>query len=275
MNLGTLGPVATTCQGMRLRRSLLPAVVVLLASAGSAAAHTESSVVAVPAGEAASLTLAPTHGCGDSPTVAVSVRVPAGGATGGVVEGWTTSQRDADGATIVDWSGGSLPADQVGAFPVSFTAPDTAGELLLFPFVQTCGSGEELPWISGDPESDFPAPRVLVLPAGSAPATSVDDVPPDVPGRNQLAAIVDLDNPFEDEPEPTATTTATTVAEEPTTSTTAEPATDEAADDETTDGESDGGSPWLVVAGVVIIIGAVVAAVVYGVRRTRMAPPSR
>ena len=67
--------------------------------------------------------------------------------------------------------------------------------LLTFPAIQVCENGEELAWISGDPADEYPAPRVLVLPPGSEPAATLDDVPLDAPGRDQLVAVVDVDNP--------------------------------------------------------------------------------
>ena len=39
---------------------------------------------------------------------------------------------------------------------VTSQVPDTPGELLTFPSVRVCENGEELSWISGDPESEFP-----------------------------------------------------------------------------------------------------------------------
>ena len=161
-----------------------------------ASAHTDTDLVAVPAGEDATVTFRPQHGCGDSPTIAVSVRVPVPAAQGEDVDGWSVSTtQDEQGRTVVEWSGGNLPPDQAGAFPIEFVAPDNVGELLTFPAVQTCANGEELPWISGDPAAEFPAPRLLILPQGSAPAATVDDVAIDAPGRDQLTAVVDIDNP--------------------------------------------------------------------------------
>ena len=90
---------------------------------------------------------------------------------------------------MLEWTGNVLPADEEGAFPVEFTAPDTPGVLLTFPAIQVCENGEELAWISGDPADEYPAPRVLVLPAGSEPATTIDDVALDAPGRDQLVAV--------------------------------------------------------------------------------------
>jgi periplasmic copper chaperone A len=217
-----------------MRRTLAALGILLLATTattGVAAAHTESDVVAVPAGEEATVTLEPTHGCGDSPTVEVRIRAEVPDATPQDVDGWTASaEPDGDDRTVVTWTGGSLPADATGEFPLDFTAPDTPGELLLFPAIQRCADGEELAWIDGDPESEYPAPRLLILPAGSSPATSIDDVPADAPGRDQLVAIVDVDNPnVEEEPEPTTTTASTTTT---TAETEADPAAAEGDADE-------------------------------------------
>ena len=186
------------------------AVAVVVAAPGSVLAHTEPDVVAVPAGAASVINLKPTHGCGESPTIAVRIRAPFPDATAGLVDGWTaTATPDGEGNTVLEWTGNVLPADEEGAFPVEFTAPDTPGVLLTFPAIQVCENGEELAWISGDPADEYPAPRVLVLPAGSEPATTIDDVALDAPGRDQLVAVIDVDNPNE-----TTTTTAapTTVA---------------------------------------------------------------
>lgn len=185
-------------------------------AAGSAQAHTDSDIIAVPAGEKATVKLKPTHGCGGSPTTGVAIQAPVTGATAGDVVGWTAStSNDGAGHTVLEWKGGSLPADQTGAFPVTFTAPNTPGKLLTFPSIQYCENGEELSWISGDPKAEFPAPRLLILPVGSAVAGELDEIPADAPGRDQLTAVVDVDNPR-------GTTTTTTAS--PTTATTTSPA---------------------------------------------------
>ncbi len=172
------------------------ATTVLVVAGGSAArAHTEADVVAVPTGTTATVTLEPTHGCDGSPTVSVLIRAPFPDAIAEDVDGWTaTSTPDGDGNTVLEWAGGTLPADEHGAFPVEFTVAADPGTLLTFPAVQRCENGEELAWISGDPASDFPAPRLLVLPDGYELARTIDEVPLDAPGRDQLVAIVDVDN---------------------------------------------------------------------------------
>jgi uncharacterized protein YcnI len=177
----------------------LAAAAVLLP--GAAYAHADADVVAVAAGEQATINFRPNHGCGESPTTEVAVRVPVAGATGGEVEGWTwTAEDDGAGRTVVEWTGGSLPTDVTGAFPVSFQVPDQVGELLLFPAVQICENSEELSWLNGDPESDNPVPRLLILAPGSEETASIDEIPQDVPGRELLTAVIDTG--------PTTTTTA-------------------------------------------------------------------
>ncbi len=212
-----------------MRRGAVIAVAALaaLASAGRASAHTEPDKVAVPAGATSTITLKPTHGCGDAPTVAVRIRAPMEGATAGAVDGWTaTATPDGAGRTVLEWTGGVLPADQDGAFPVTFLAPDTVGTLLTFPAIQVCDNGEELAWISGDPQDEYPAPRVLVLAPGSEPAETIDDVPLDAPGRDQLVAVVDVDNPAATTTvAPTPPSTAAPVTTAAATATTAAPAT--------------------------------------------------
>jgi uncharacterized protein YcnI len=183
---------------MKRARPLLALVAIAWVATGAspATAHTASNIVAVPAGSEATVTLKPTHGCDDSPTVEVRIRAPLEGAEAVPVDGWTeTAEADDEGNTILTWTDGSLPADETGEFPITFTAPDTVGEVLTFPSIQDCENGEELAWIDGDPEAEFPAPRLLILDADAEPAETIDDVPLDAPGRDQLVEMIDIDNP--------------------------------------------------------------------------------
>jgi Domain of unkown function (DUF1775) len=207
------------------------------------------------------------------------------------VDGWqATSTPDGDGKTVLEWSGGSLATDRPGAFPVEFISPDTVGDLLTFPAVQRCENGEELAWISGDPAAEFPAPRLLILAPGSEPAATIDDVPLDAPGRDQLVAIVDVDNPATSvtttapgaestiattiggtTSEPTTvaqaeTTAADTVASTPSVSATPGTSVTDDSTVLTADGDNgDGGSNatvWVIV-GAVIVAAAAAAAVAW------------
>jgi uncharacterized protein YcnI len=257
-------------------------VLTLLAAGGrSASAHTESDLVAVPAGSEVTVTLKPTHGCAGSPTVEVRIRADVADAVAVAVPGWTSTQEpDGSGRTIASWRDGLLPADEAGAFPIEFVVPDRPGELLLFPSVQRCEDGSELAWISGDPTSEYPAPRLLVLPPGFESAATIDEVPADAPGREQLAEIVDVDNAAAPPTEPppagtdapvatevpvTADSTASTPASDPTTAapTVSEPTPSvvTATSSEDSDG---GGVLWWVIGVAAVAIGA---AVVWLVRR--------
>lgn len=250
----------TTYSLMKLRLAPLSAALALAGLAvlaPPAAAHTEADVVAVPAGSQATITFQPTHGCGSASTVEVDVQAPVGGATPTAVAGWTESATPGtDDTTTVSWKGGVLPTSASGAFPITFTAPDTVGELLVFPAVQVCENGEELAWIDGDPDGEYPAPRVLVLPAGASPASSIDDVPTDAPGRELLSEVVDVDNPGID----ATTDESSNSSVAPPTSTTSTGATD-AAPTTTTAAEvessEDGTSPvvWFAVAAAIVVLG--------------------
>lgn len=239
----------------------------------AASAHTDPDVVAVPAGQEATVRLKPTHGCEGSPTVRVAIRAPVAGATAGDVEGWTSSSSpDSDDRTVLEWEGGPLPADQEGAFPVTFTAPDTPGELLTFPSVQECENGEELAWIDGDPNGEYPAPRLLILPPGAEPAETIDDVPQDAPGRDQLVAVVDIDNPNAEEPSTTTTAApTTTTAPETTTTTLDDQASAAAGSEEDEDGGSSG--VWILSGLGVVVLAAVIGGFLWWRRRTATEPP--
>ena len=68
-----------------------------------------------------------------------------------------------EGVKEVIFSGGKLTPGQFQDFPLSVQIPGKAGEELTFKAVQTYDDGEVVRWI-GAPESEHPAPQVLVLP---------------------------------------------------------------------------------------------------------------
>ena len=283
------------------RRWAAVSVLIGVAAMGAsheASAHTETDVVAVAAGSTATVTLRPTHGCGDSPTILVAVRAPVAGAIAEAVDGWSeTSSPDGETRTVLEWSGGLLPTDEAGAFPVEFMVPDAVGELMVFPAVQGCEDGNELAWISGDPAAEYPAPRLLVLAPGSEPAATIDDVPLDAPGRDQLVAIIDVDNPSapstiaptgsvpnpapavtEPTPtEPVSTDPATSepAATEPVGSVVATDSTD-TIDNVGDDADADGSSsaPWII-GGILLVAAIAVAAIVAARRRGGTATDER
>lgn len=233
---------------------------------GSASAHADTDVVAVPAGSEAVVTFRPTHGCDGSPTINVRIRLDVPDATAVAVDGWTSSMTaDETGQPIVEWSGGSLPSDVDGAFPVRFVAPATPGTMLRFPSVQTCENGEKLNWTAEDPESSFPAPRVLVLPEGFAPAKTIDEVPLDAPGRNLLLGTTDADNPAA---VTTTTPPVTTTSEFDPTTTSSTSIAPRAADAPALEnaGADESGSTWMN-GGLIVVVVAIVATLFVRKRR--------
>lgn len=277
--MAAMAPSLRSVSSLRSRRSLAAALAAAAAFAVLApapvAAHTETDVVAVPAGGEATVTLRPTHGCDGSPTVEVAIQAPVAGATAGEVTGWTaTAEADGQGNTVLEWTGGSLPADVTGAFPVTFTVPDTVGELLVFPSVQECEDGETLSWIDGDPAAEYPAPRLLVLAAGSEPAASIDDVPAGAPGRDLLAAVVDVDNPGASTTTGPAGTDTTAVDRSPSTTATTIEATVTSGTDGTNpddgaagEGDDDDGPPVRMIVLGLLVAAGVVAGVILQSRR--------
>lgn len=145
------------------------AAVVLFWAAGPAAAHVEPTISEAPAGGDATFALTIPHGCdgqgGD--TVKVEVQMPEGveTATPEYLPGWEAAVDDA-GPVVVTWEGGPLPHDQFQQFGLSVLMPDTPGETVLFPTIQTCSSGEEIAWVEETPEGgeepEHPAPAIAI-----------------------------------------------------------------------------------------------------------------
>jgi uncharacterized protein YcnI len=82
-----------------------------------------------------------------------------------------------EGETVTDridtvtWEGGQIAPGEFDEFGMSAKVPAAQGKLV-FPAVQTYSNGDVVRWI-GDPDSDTPAPRVIVTPrAGEASATA-------------------------------------------------------------------------------------------------------
>ena len=114
---------------MKRIMAVMAAACVAVGAPFSALAHTEPDLIAVPASSAATVKLQPTHGCGESPTVAVRIRAPFPDATAGDVEGWAaTSTPDGAGNTVLEWTGGSLPADAGRRLPGAVHRPRLAGD---------------------------------------------------------------------------------------------------------------------------------------------------
>ena len=170
-------PLAITALG-------LAGVVLAAVPAG---AHVSPSETSAPAGSYLKFELRVPHGCGDTGnTTKVEVQIPDGifSVTPQVVAGWTITKNlealeepVADGhggeyterVDTVVWEGGPLANDQLEEFGMSVKLPDTVGETIHFPTVQTCDDGETAEWIQiaaeGEDEPDSPAPAIALTEA--------------------------------------------------------------------------------------------------------------
>jgi periplasmic copper chaperone A len=99
----------------------------------------------------------------------------------------------------VTWSGGSIGPGEFDEFGISFQVPDTPGEELAFPAIQTYSDGEVVRWI-GPSDSEEPAPIISVTepteeeggqPAASPqpPAASGGAAPGEDEGTSGLAVV--------------------------------------------------------------------------------------
>lgn len=137
-------------------------------------------------GEPAKIVLRVPHGCGDSPTVSITVRIPEGviAIKPMVKAGWQLSTKRgayeksysyfhgatfSEGVKEVTWNGGNLPNAYYDEFAVTgFVAGDlAAGKTLYFPVVQKCEKGEHN-WVEipdkPDAHPNEPAPSVVLSP---------------------------------------------------------------------------------------------------------------
>jgi uncharacterized protein YcnI len=173
---------------MKLVTGALRALVVLSLAlpAFSAQAHVTLEARQAPADSYYKAVLRVGHGCKDSPTVRLRVRIPDGvtGVKPQPKPGWklditrvklATPLDDGHGGKITEgvgevaWSGGSLADEHYDEFALRVRLPDRAGATLYFPVVQECAQGAhrwiELP-AAGKSSHDLkePAPALLLTP---------------------------------------------------------------------------------------------------------------
>ncbi|MBC2933829.1 YcnI family protein [Nocardioides sp. zg-1228] len=193
------------------RLGVLPAATaaVALSLVQPAGAHVTATPSTAAAGSYSIVTFSVGHGCEGSPTRRLEIQLPES-----VLSATPTRHplydvevvRDELDEPLTDSHGNEvtervgsivytartpLPEGQRDAFELSFQVPDTEGEVLAFPTVQTCQKGEtgwtQVPADGQDPdELESPAPSFEVLPAeggghGAAaePAADADDTDSD------------------------------------------------------------------------------------------------
>jgi uncharacterized protein len=170
-------------------RKLVPAVLCALAllAPATAQAHVTLQPNEAPEGAYTVLDVRVPNETEDATTTKVAVQFPEGfgDASYQAVPGWEVEvirgklkkpiQTDdgpvTEGVKEVIFSGGELAPGQFQDFPLSVQIPGKAGEELTFKAVQTYDSGEVVRWI-GAPDTEHPAPQVLVTPPKEAGQTA-------------------------------------------------------------------------------------------------------
>ena len=196
-------------------------VATTLALATPASAHVTVDPSTTAAGSYTVLTVAVPHGCEESPTTKVAIKIPDPILSvtpsrnpfwdvEATIEKLDKPTKDAHGnavtervATVEYNAKTPLPHDQRDAFELSLQLPDSAGTTLAFPTVQTCEEGKTA-WVevpsdgaSAD-DLEHPAPTVTITAAeepghgGDVDATDTDPEPTAAakPDRTGLLGLV-------------------------------------------------------------------------------------
>jgi uncharacterized protein YcnI len=159
-----------------------------LGLAPPASAHVTVTPSDTAAGASVVLTFSTSHGCEGSPTTGITIQVPeeilsvsptrtAQWEVEKSIEQLDEPVEDAHGNSVTERVAEvayravePLPDGYRDAFELSLTLPDTPGETLAFPVIQTCEKGEnpwtEVPAEGQDPEQlEFPAPSLTITEA--------------------------------------------------------------------------------------------------------------
>ena len=149
-----------------MRKASLVVIAALgLLLAPEAGAHAEITPEKIPAGSVSTFVLS-VEGEEDSPTIRVAVQMPPGMANvkPAPVRGWQANR----GGRVITWTGGNIRQGEFGRFEIRAQFPDSPGETLKFPTVQTYANGTVVRWI-GAPSSDTPAPTIMLTAATQPP----------------------------------------------------------------------------------------------------------
>ena len=168
-----------------------------LGLAPPASAHVTVTPSDTAAGASAVLTFSTSHGCEGSPTTGITIQVPEEILSVSPTRNpqWEVEKsieqlaepiEDAHGNSVTERVAEvtyravePLPDGYRDTFELSLTLPDTPGETLAFPVIQTCEKGEnpwtEVPGEGQDPEQlEFPAPSVTITEATDGDHHSAD-----------------------------------------------------------------------------------------------------
>ena len=159
---------------MRRAASALIAAGLAAALSSPAGAFVSLRSSNAPAGADETVTFVVEHGCADSPTVRVRIRMPEGvsGVKPLAPPGWKVSAAYAsasDDAPVseVVWLCGKLAPETAGEFAIAMRLPDASGTTLYFPVTQDCERGS-IRWAETPREGvlrgslRFPAPALTL-----------------------------------------------------------------------------------------------------------------
>lgn len=174
----------------------LAATVSLLAMPAAALAHVSLHPNVLPAGDFPTVNIRVPNETDNARTVRVDVKIPPGFTAFNpqAVPGWTVklvqtklakpiktddglvTEEVSEAIFTADKGKGTLPG-YIENFPVAFSVPGKAGDVLTFKTVQTYSDGSVVRWI-GSPDADKPAPTVNVGPANGATYDLAGDAGP-------------------------------------------------------------------------------------------------
>ncbi len=185
-----------------MKKQLLSLTTLAILASVPATAHVVMEKWEANAGYQTFMTLAVPHGCGASPTTEVRIKVPDGigvfapepqaGWKLTIVRKKLDQPRPGEGGRMISevidevvWSGGNLPADQLGRFNFLALMPNTPGKTMYFKTIQKCTEGETK-WVDtvadGEPTwkiwaTPAPSPFVeLKAPAGPQLGASMQQI---------------------------------------------------------------------------------------------------
>ena len=187
----------------KITAASIAAILVALGPAFTASAHVSPVEPTSPANGYTTVELQVPHGCEGAATESVAVQLSeqVSSVKAQAIPGWSVTyerqpltdpielhgQEVADYISVVTWTaeGTPLPDDQYMRFGISLKTPDTPGETLRFPTVQSCVGGGTSSWIEDDPDGDHPAPSIELTAAqgghdateGSEPDTGTSASP--------------------------------------------------------------------------------------------------